>query len=115
MRRFDQEWQLLVAALKWLRDRGYRLLDSRGPEGMEQGFDVYAGEQLGIRIVADRGQWFLEVHPGADGRDAVGWEGLLYADRPSRWSSRVDPSMSVNRNVTVPVGGADITSPFGRS
>jgi hypothetical protein len=54
MRRFDQEWQLLVAARKWLRDRGYRLLDSRGPEDMEQGFDVYAGEQLGIRIVADR-------------------------------------------------------------
>lgn len=75
MRRFEQEWQLVVAARKWLRDRGYRLLDSRGPEGMEQGFDVYDGGQLGIRIVADRGQWFLEVHPGVDGVDAGGWEG----------------------------------------
>jgi hypothetical protein len=75
MRRFDQEWQLLVAAGQWLRDRGYRLLDSRGPEGMEQGFDVYAGNQLGIRIVVDRGQWVVEVHPGADGVTAVGWEG----------------------------------------
>lgn len=75
MRRFDHDWQLLVAARTWLRDRGNRLLDSRGPEGMEQGFDVYSGDQLGIRIVADRGQWFLEVHPGADGLDAAGWEG----------------------------------------
>jgi hypothetical protein len=75
MRRFDQEWQLLVAARTWLRDRGYRLLDSRGPEGMEQGFDVYAGDGLGLRIIADRGQWFVEVHPGADGIDAAGWEG----------------------------------------
>src|SRR4051794_24614624 len=45
------------------------------PRRHEAGFDVYAGDQLGIRIVADRGQWFVEVHPGADGVSAVGWEG----------------------------------------
>jgi hypothetical protein len=72
MRRFEQEWQLLVVARKWLHDGGYRLLDSLGPEGMEQGFDIYGGDQLGIRIVADRGQWFVEVHPGADGVGATG-------------------------------------------
>lgn len=75
MRRFDQEWELLVDARTWLRDRGQRLLDSRGPEGMDQGFDVYTGDRLGIRIIADRSQWFVEVRPEAEAVVAVGWEG----------------------------------------
>ena len=72
MRRFDQEWQLLLAARTWLGERGLRLLDSRGPEGMDQGFDVYADDRLGIRIIADRSQWFVEVHPGNETIDAGG-------------------------------------------
>jgi hypothetical protein len=75
MRRFDREWQLLVAARTWLRGSGFRLLDSRGPEGMDQGFDVYADNRVGIRIMADRSQWFVEIHPGAEGIDAVGSQG----------------------------------------
>jgi hypothetical protein len=76
MRRFDQEWQLLVSARTWLRDRGYRLVDSRGPEGMDQGVDVYAGDRLGIKIWADRSQWFVDIGPlpeRAGGRASIGW------------------------------------------
>jgi hypothetical protein len=39
---------------------------------MDQGFNVYADDRLGIRITADRGQWFVEVHPGAEKVDVVG-------------------------------------------
>lgn len=59
----------------WLGDRGYRLLESRGPEGMDQGFDLYAGDHVEIRIIADRSQWFIEVRPGTEAVDASGWEG----------------------------------------
>jgi len=75
MRRFDQEWELLVSARTWLVDHGFRLLGSRGPEGMSQGFDIDACDRMGLRIVADRGQWLVEVHPGIEGIDAGGWEG----------------------------------------
>ena len=74
MRRFAQEWQLLLAARTWLGDRGLRLLDSRGPEGMDQGFDFYCDDRLGIRIIADRSQWFVDVHPGSEGIDIGGWK-----------------------------------------
>jgi hypothetical protein len=70
MRRFEQEWDELVAARTWLDDRGLRLTESRGPEGMDQGFDVYAGDRLGLKILADRSQWFVEVRPGTEGIDA---------------------------------------------
>jgi hypothetical protein len=73
MRRFEEEWELLVEARGWLSDRGYRLIDSRGPEGMDQGFDVYVGKVIGIRIVADRSQWFVEVRPSAEAGDAFGY------------------------------------------
>ena len=39
-------------------------MESRGPIGMEQGLDMYAGDRIGLRIVADRGQWFIDVQPG---------------------------------------------------
>jgi hypothetical protein len=46
---------------------------------MDSGLDLYAGKQLGIRVTADRGQWWIEAHPGltvigASGRD--GWFNL---------------------------------------
>ena len=69
MRRFDQEWELLVSARAWLSDRGLRLVDSRGPEGMDQGFDLYEDDRLGLKILADRSQWFVEVRPGTQGID----------------------------------------------
>jgi hypothetical protein len=75
MRRFDREWKLLMSARTWLRERGLRLVESRGPEGMDQGFDLYADNRLGTRIIADRSQWFVEVHPGAENLDAAGWRG----------------------------------------
>ena len=65
MRRFDQEWALLVAARTWLGDAGYELVDSRGPEGMDQGFDIYSRAAVRIRLVADRSQWFVDVRPVA--------------------------------------------------
>jgi hypothetical protein len=71
---FDQEWQLLVFARAWLGERGYLLIDSRGPEGMEQGFNVYLGDRLGIRMVVDRGSWDVEVHPGPQGVDVFHWQ-----------------------------------------
>lgn len=71
MRRFERDWKLLVASRTWLGERGLRLIDSRGPEGMDQGYDVYVGDRLGVRIVADRGQWFVEVHPGVEDVDAA--------------------------------------------
>ena len=73
--RFDEEWRLLVRARTWLGERGYRLVDSRGPEGMEQGFDIYVGESLAIRIVADRGTWSVDVRPGRIEGDWFGYEG----------------------------------------
>ena len=73
MRRFEEEWRLLVEVRSWLSDRGYRLIDSRGPEGMDQGFDVYVGAAIGIRIIADRSQWFVEVHCSAGAVDAYGY------------------------------------------
>ena len=72
MNQFKEEWRLLVAARAWFSTRGYRLIDSRGPEGMDQGFDVYVGDRLGIRLVADRGSWDVEVHPGTEGLLAGG-------------------------------------------
>jgi len=69
---FKEEWRLLVAAREWFSARGYRLIDSRGPEGMDQGFDVYLGDRLGIRLVADRGSWDVEVHPATEGLLAWG-------------------------------------------
>jgi hypothetical protein len=66
---------MLVASRTWLQERGYRLIESRGPEAMDQGFDFYAGDLLSIRLTADRSQWFVEVRPGPDEPDAFGWEG----------------------------------------
>lgn len=74
-RRFDQEWEQLVSSRTWLVDYGLRLLESRGPEGMSQGFDAYIGDRFGLRIVADRGHWFVEVHPGIEDLAAGGWDG----------------------------------------
>lgn len=42
---------------------------------MDQGGDSYANDWLGIRVVADRSQWYVEVHPETDGIDAGGWKG----------------------------------------
>lgn len=75
MGRFDREWQLLLSSRGWLVERGYRLLETRGPEGMDSGFDLYTGGQLGIRVTADRGQWWIEAHPGPAHIDAFGWDG----------------------------------------
>jgi hypothetical protein len=76
VRRFDREWQLLLTSRSWLIERGYRLADTRGPEQMDSGFDVYRGNQLVIRIIADRSQWFVEAHPRpemVDPSDENGW------------------------------------------
>jgi hypothetical protein len=74
MSRFDDEWRLLIESRLWLQSRGYRLFDSRGPEGMNQGFDAHAGTMCSIRITADRGQWFVEIRPGASHQSAKGSE-----------------------------------------
>jgi hypothetical protein len=50
----------------WFEDRGYRLIDRQGPEGMDQGLHVFEGPKLGIRITADRSQWFVEIRPSVD-------------------------------------------------
>ena len=31
---------------------------------MDQGFDVDADGRVGLRLIADGSQWFVEVHPG---------------------------------------------------
>ena len=69
MRRFDQEWALLIAARTWLGDAGYELVDSRGPEGMDQGLDAYTGTLVGIMLWADRSQWFVDIRPLAHSGD----------------------------------------------
>jgi len=51
---------------------------------MDQGFDVYAGDGIGLRIVADRGQWFVEVHPGMENLTAGGTTGWFTLEV---WSS----------------------------
>ena len=73
MRRFDQEWELLIAARDWLGEAGYELVESRGPEGMDQGMDAYVGAASSVRIVADRSQWFVDVRPSAE---EVNWFSL---------------------------------------
>lgn len=76
---FYEEWQLLLNTREWFDARGYALVETRGPEGMNQGFDVYVGKSVAIRIIADRGQWFIEVHPQTEGPDAArndGWFSL---------------------------------------
>jgi hypothetical protein len=70
MRRFDSEWDLLVRSRGWFEERGYRLTDSMGP-GMQQGLYLYSGERIAVRLTADRGQWLVEVRPGAAERGAV--------------------------------------------
>ena len=72
MRRFDREWGRLVAARPWLRERGYRLVETRGPEGMDQGFDIYRGPRLELSITADRSQWYVEIAPAPEGFDTPG-------------------------------------------
>jgi hypothetical protein len=79
MRSFDRDWQQLEASRPWFLDRGYRLTDARGPEGMEQGLNAYEGVWLSIRLSADRGQWFVEISPGTGAPVAsgsVGWYSL---------------------------------------
>ncbi len=76
---FDEEWKLLVQAGAWLTDRGYRLVQSHGPGGMEQGAHVYLGESVGIGFLADRGHWSIELRPGPTTGDWYGekdWFGL---------------------------------------
>lgn len=51
---------------------------------MDQGYDVHAGDLLGIRIIADRSQWLVELRPGPDAPDANGWEGWFSLEA---WSS----------------------------
>ena len=60
----------MTRTLPWARQLGSRRLDEVLRVAPRLG-----GTKLGIRIVVDRGQWFVEVHPGADGVSAVGWEG----------------------------------------
>lgn len=72
--KFADEWRRLEGTQPWLRELGFRLIDSRGPEGMNQGFHVYAGERVAVRIIADRDQWFVEVRPDPHGADASGWK-----------------------------------------
>ena len=54
---------------------GYRLIASRGPEGMHQGYHVYVGDVAAIRVIADRGQWFVDVRPDPDRPEVSGWVG----------------------------------------
>jgi hypothetical protein len=79
MDRFGQEWEMLLAADSWLSERGYRLVDRRGPEGMNMGIEIRASDRLGIRIAADRGQWFVDVASSPESLDRDGsshWFGL---------------------------------------
>jgi hypothetical protein len=71
MRRFDVEWQELIGARAWLAERGLRLVDRRGPEGMDQGYDVYRSDRMGLRILADRSQWFVELRPVTEDADSA--------------------------------------------
>jgi hypothetical protein len=61
MSRFRKEWLAVVAMTDWFDERGYRLIHRQGPEGMDQGFHLFEGRHLGIRITADRSQWFVEI------------------------------------------------------
>lgn len=79
MTTFLDEWRLLEAAKAWMRDGGFQLIDRRGPEGMNQGFHVYAGEHIAVRMIADRDQWVLGVRPDphrADAYDSRDWFNL---------------------------------------
>lgn len=79
MTTFLDEWRLLEGAQTWLRDGGFQLIDSRGPEGMNQGFHVYVGEHIAVRVIADRDQWEVEVRPDrhqADAYDSRDWFNL---------------------------------------
>src|SRR5687768_12504360 len=87
MSRFDREWKLLLAARTWIKAGGLRLVESRGPEGMDNGYDIYESDRLGLRIVADRGQWFVEVHPGVDGLHGAASQTWFTLEQ---WSSCVD-------------------------
>ena len=70
---FDEDWHRLLSSRQWLIGRGYALAETRGPEGMESGLDRYDGRHLSIRIVADRGQWFVGIQST---RTDAGWQSL---------------------------------------
>jgi hypothetical protein len=42
---------------------------------MDSGLELFAGGLLAIRVIADRGQWFVEARPGQEHVDAVGFDG----------------------------------------
>lgn len=104
MRRFDQEWALLIAARTWLDDAGYELIESRGPEGMDQGLDAYIGLVAGIRLVVDRSQWFVDVRPAAHNGDWFSLESwsiclgapVLFHDTRPRLSRQDWPDVLAN-------------------
>jgi hypothetical protein len=60
---FASEWQVAMSIEPWLLERGYELVESRGPEGMAQGLRRYSGLTGDVLVVADRGQWFIDVRP----------------------------------------------------
>lgn len=72
-RPFDKDWQLLLATRSWLSERGYKLVETRGPQAMDQALDRYAGDYLALRIAAHRSQWFVEVKTAHDWSD---WHAL---------------------------------------
>jgi len=54
---------------------------------MNNGYDIYESDRLGLRIVADRGQWFVEVRPGVDGLNAAASQTWFTLEQ---WSSCLD-------------------------
>lgn len=68
MRAFEVQWAEMLAARAWFEARGYRLAESRGPEGMDSGFDRYERDGISILAVADRGIWSVEVGLAGDRR-----------------------------------------------
>jgi hypothetical protein len=68
-RRFDKDWQLLLATRSWLSERGYKLVETRAPEATDQALLRYAGDYLALRIAAYRGHWFVEVKTAHDWSD----------------------------------------------
>lgn len=66
---FARDWRALEEAQSWITAAGYRLVAARGPEGMRQGWHLYCGDCVAIRVVADRGQWFVDVRPDPDHPD----------------------------------------------
>jgi hypothetical protein len=114
MRQFDKDWKLLRPTRRWLSMRGYKLVETRGPDALDQalgryGLDVqtaafvgdqyrigdqYAGDHVALAIVAWGGHWFVQVKTAQDRSDwytLKSWSACLGAP-----ASFYDPRLMTN-------------------